>query len=239
MKLFINAGGRGERLYPLTKDIPKPMLELCEKPMLHHLVDWAKEQDINEIIMMNGHLAEQIIDYFGDGEKFGISIVHSNEPYPLGSGGPIKLAEKHIDKTFAHISGDHICKVDLKKMLEFHQKNKAHITVLTHVSSHPEDSDILKIDENHKVIKFVSKHEDHTDAGNLGNAGLSIMEPEIMKLIDKESFTFETYLYPRILQEKNLKMMGYITDEFMMDIGTPERLKIVEEYLQIKWKKSS
>lgn len=228
IKLFINTGGEGKRLYPLTKNIPKPMINIKGKPILHHLIDWAKKYNIKNIIMMNGYKAEKIIEYFGDGSKFGISIKHSIEPYPLGSGGPLKYAKHHVDGIFVYISGDLICEVDLNKMLEFHKKNNADITVLLHKSSHPQDSDILKIDGNNKIIRFTSKHDNHTNAGNLTNAGLCIIEPKIIDLMEEEIFNFENYLYPKIL-EKGFNMRGYVTDERICDIGTQERLKMIEK----------
>jgi len=184
MKLFINTGGKGERIrlltYLSTDDLPKPMVEICGKPVLHHLVDWAKSNEINEIVMMNGYKHEKIMEYFGDGSKFGVKISYSNEPHALGSGGPLKFAKNHIDGRLIHISGDHLCDINLKKMIEFHEKNNSQITVLAHKSSHPQDSDILNIDENGKVKRFISKHDDHNDAGDLTNAGLAIIEPEII-----------------------------------------------------------
>lgn len=230
MKLFINTGGKGERLYPLTKDIPKPMVKVAGKPILHHLIDWAKNNSIDDFVLMNGYLADKVIDYFKNGENFGVNIAHSTEPYPLGSGGPIKFAKSHIDDRFAYISGDVFCSVDFKKMLEFHEKNNADITVHVHKSSHPHDSDILQIDETGKVLKFISKHEDHTGTGDLSNSGLCIMEPIILSLMDKEAFTFETYLYPKIL-ENELRFFAYHTEEFIFDVGTMERLKKCEEFL--------
>ena len=228
MKLFINTGGEGKRLYPLTKDIPKPMIKVNGKPILHHLIDWAKKHSISEIIMMNGYKAEKVIEYFGDGSKFGIPIKHSTEPFPLGSGGPLRYAKSHIEGTFAHISGDLFCEVDLNQMHKFHLENNSDITIFLHESAHPLDSDILQIDENNKIIRFISKHDDHVGVGNLGNAGLCIIEPKIIDLMDKEVFNFENYLYPKAL-EKGLKMMGYVTNERIHDIGTLERLKSVEE----------
>lgn len=232
-KLFINTGGKGERLYPLTKDIPKPMVEICNKPVLHHLVDWAKTNGINEIVMMNGHMAEKIIEYFQDGSNFGVKIIHSNESYPLGSGGPLKFAKKHVDGRLVHISGDHICNINLIKMLDFHEKNNSQITVLVHKSTHPYDSDILHIDENGKVLRFISKHHDHTDAGDLTNAGLAIIEPEIIDLMEEEVFNFENYLYP-ILLKNNIRFYAYNTNEFIHDMGTLDKLKRCEEYLKNK-----
>ncbi len=235
LKIFINAGGKGERLYPLTKDIPKPLVLICGKPVLHHMVDWAKNNEIDEIVMMNGYMAEKIIDYFKNGENFKIKITHSVEPHPLGSGGPLKFASRYVDGRLVHISGDQFCDINLRKMLEFHEKNNSQITVLVHESSHPQDSDILNIDENGKVINFISKHEDHSEAGNLTNAGLAIIEPEIIDLMKEEVFNFENYLYPILLQ-KNIKFYGYHTEEFMHDMGTFDRLKKCEDYLINKLK---
>ncbi len=230
MKLLINTGGRGERLMPLTKDIPKSLVKIVDKPVLHHLINWAKKQDIRDIIMLNGYKAEKIIEYFKDGKEFDINIAHSIEPSPLGSGGSIKFAKPHINSEFAYISGDLLCAIDFKKMLIFHKKNKADITVLVHKSSHPHDSDILKINEEGMVERFISKHDDHNGAGDLSNAGLCIMHPKILDLMDKEVFTLETYLYPRIIQN-NLGFFAYDTDEFIADMGTFDRLKKCEDFV--------
>jgi NDP-sugar pyrophosphorylase family protein len=233
MKLFINTGGKGERLYPLTKDIPKPLVNICGKPVLQHLIDWAQLYGIREVIFMNGHLAEKIIEYFKDGSEFGLKIFHSTESYPLGSGGALKYARKFVTERFTYISGDILCQIDLKKMELFHEKNNSDITAFVHKSSHPKDSDILQIDENGKVIKFVSKHEDHTNAGELSNSGLCIIEPEILNLMEKNIFNFENYLFPRIL-ENNKRFFAYYSEEFISDMGTFKRLKKCEEYLRSK-----
>ena len=231
MRLFISTGGKGERLYPLTKDIPNPLVNIAGKPILHHLVDWAKGQGISDIVMMNGHMAEKIVEYFGQGNNFGIPIIHSTEPFPLGSGGPLKLAGRHINGLCAYISGDLICDVNLKSMESFHHLKKAHITALVHPSSHPEDSDILKLDEEGRVVKFFSKKEEHKDAGILGNAGLCIFEPIILSLMDREVFNFENYLFPKILNNY-LRFFGYQTEDFIHDTGTIERLNKCEEYIK-------
>jgi NDP-sugar pyrophosphorylase family protein len=73
------------------------------------------------------------------------------------------------------------------------------------------------------VIRFVSKHEDHTGAGNLTNAGLCIVEPQVVRYMEAVEFTLETYLYPRLLQA-GARFQGYVTDDYIRDIGTPERL---------------
>lgn len=228
LKLFINAGGEGKRLQSFIKETPKPMISIKGKPLLHHLVEWAKKSSVDEIIMMLGYKSEKIIEYFKDGSEFGIPIKYSIEPYPLGSGGSLRYAMNHIDGTFVYINGDLICEVDFEKMLEFHKKNNSDMTLFLHKSSHPLDSDILQIDENKNVTRFVSKHENHDGAGDLSNAGLCILEPKVVELMEQEIFNFENYLYPKAL-EKGFNVMGYVSDERIYDVGTRERLKTIIE----------
>jgi len=232
MKLFINVGGKGTRLGSLTQDIPKPMILINDKPVLEHLIEWAKANGITEIVLLSGHLHNVIEDYFGDGSKFGVKITHSVETKPLGSGGAVKNAKKYVDGTFCLISGDVVCDIDLNKMIKSHHSSKdAIITILVHESSHPHDSDILKIDDAHRVVKFVGKKDDHTDAGTLSNAGLFIIHPELFYFMDEEQFTFETFLFPKLLSAGKY-LNAYVTDEYFHDMGTPERLEKAKKILQ-------
>ncbi|MSR86160.1 NAD-dependent epimerase/dehydratase family protein, partial [Candidatus Woesearchaeota archaeon] len=233
MKLFINAGGKGTRLYPITKDVPKPMLPIFGKPILERLVEWGKENKITEIIIMSGYKAEAIGEYFKDGKDFGIPIKHSIEPYPLGSGGPIKFAKQHIDGPFFYISGDQICTVNLTNMLEFHKQNNADMTIYVNETEHPEDSDTLRVNTEGKVTQFLTKFEPKDPKDNLSNRGLCIIEPKVLNLMDKEIFNFENEIYPKMLQH-GMRLYAYQTNEFMEDMGTPERLKKCEEFLQSK-----
>ena len=229
MKLFINAGGKGERLYPLTKDIPKPMVEVNGKPVLHHYVDWAKGNGIKEIVMMNGYKAEKIVDYFKDGEKFGIPIKHSVEDYPLDSGGPIRLARNHVDGTFCYVNGDNICKVDLKKVTDFHKENNADLTIVL-VEKEKGYGDFLKLDNENNVVELLRKDSENLDDKGLAHAGMCIIEPKILDLMDKEVFNFEHYVFPKAI-EKGFKVKGYATNELIEDMGTVERLRAVENLL--------
>ena len=233
MKLFINTGGEGKRLYPVTRGIPKPLVVIAGKTILHHLIDWAKKSGFEEIVFMNGFGADKIMSHFKDGSHLGVKIGHSNEPYPLGSGGPVKYAKRFIDGRFAYISGDLVCDVDFKKMLDFHVSRGADMTVHVHPSTHPNDSDILQTNDNGKVIKFISKHADHTGAGILSNSGLCILEPKTLNIMDGEVFNFENYVYPKML-EANKNLFAYNTDEFIHDTGTFERLHVCEKYLETK-----
>ena len=120
MKLFINAGGKGTRLQSISRDIPKPMLPICGKPVLHHLVEWAKKNNIHDIVIMSGYKAEYITNYFKDGKEFGVHITHSVEETPLESGGAIKFAQKYIDGAISgtFTLGDDIKFNEFKELLK-------------------------------------------------------------------------------------------------------------------------
>src|SRR3989344_4118657 len=232
MQLFISAGGKGTRLAHLTKDMPKPMIPIAGKPVLHHLIDWAKQQGITEVIMMTGYKAEVIQDYFKNGEKFGMKIIHSRENQPLGTGGALKLAQKYAKGTFCYVNGDNMTEVNLKKVIEFHKQQQADITAVLFKAKNPENVDAFKMDNKGRITSFIQKDQELKGKGKFVHAGLCVMEPKIFGLMDKEVFNFEHEVYPKALQK--LKMVGYVTDEFIADMGTPERL---EEVRRVKEKK--
>ena len=93
MQAVILAGGKGTRLKEITQLVPKPMVEVAGKPLLQYQVELCKQYDLSEIIILVNHLKESIIDYFGDGNKFGIPISYFEEPKPLGTVGGIKEIE--------------------------------------------------------------------------------------------------------------------------------------------------
>lgn len=238
MKLFINTGGKGVRLLPLTQDIPKPMVKINGKPILEYLVLWAKKNGITEFVFLNGYKHEVIEDYFKDGRKWGINIIHSNELEPLGSGGSVKNAKKLIDGTFILISGDLICKLNLTKIIEYHNKSKKNgniMTVVVQKTAHPEDSDLIKFNDKLRITEFLDKKNNlnlkNDNSGHYSNSGLFIIEPEVMNFIDEKKFTFETVIFPKLLlYEKYLS--AYIADDVIEDVGTHQRLSKSEEYLK-------
>ena len=111
MQLVILAGGKGTRL-GLT-DIPKPMVKIAGKPLLEYQIELAKRYGITEIFILSGYLSEVIVDYFGDGAKWGVKIHHVVEPKPLGTAGALKLLEGKLTGRFLVFYGDIVMDFDI------------------------------------------------------------------------------------------------------------------------------
>ena len=112
----ILAGGLGTRLRPITDKIPKPMIQFHGKPFLEYLIELLKEQGIEEIILLLGYLSEKVVEYFGDGDKFGIKILYSISPVEDDTGLRIFKAKDIIKDEFLLLYCDNYWPLNLQKM---------------------------------------------------------------------------------------------------------------------------
>ena len=120
MKAVVMAGGEGTRLRPLTSNQPKPMVPIVGKPCMEHILELLREHGFEEVVVTVAFLPQAIRSYFGDGETLGLDISYSVEESPLGTAGSVRLASDVLDETFLVISGDALCDIDLRKIVEFH-----------------------------------------------------------------------------------------------------------------------
>ena len=231
-------GGKGLRLKPLTFDIPKPLIPVNGKPILLHIVENTKKYGITDFIFCNGYLHEKLEQYFGNGEKFGVNIIHSNEPKPLGTSGALAFAKQYInpDEPFLVFQGDVMNHLQIDKFVDFHKQHNGIGTLVIHPSSHPKDSDIVEIDEDCTVTRIFRPEKgakEGVDFTNLCNAGAFILEPKILDYIDEGEFAIlEKVTFNRVLELKEDALFGYDTKDNLKDMGTPERLEQVEDYLK-------
>lgn len=226
MKAMVLAAGYGERMRPLTNSIPKPLLPINGKPILHYTLQMLKKNGIFEVVINLHHLPDMITDAFGDGSSFGMKIHYSYEKEILGTAGGIKAAEGFLkDGTFLVINSDIVADIDIMKVLEFHKKKKAFVTM---VLRHDTDADrygAIEIDSDGRVGKFLGKPEynGNLQLKKLMFTGIHIFEPEIFDEIPSGRYcgiTEETY--PKLMN-KNTPIYGYEFNGYWIDIGTPER----------------
>lgn len=220
-------GGKGTRLGSLTAEIPKPMILVDGKPILEHQIECLKRSGIDKVLLMTGHLGSKIVDYFGNGENFGVAIEYFHEDEPLGSGGALSYIRDRVEDDFVLLYGDVFLDVDFKKMLEFHRQNKAEITLFAHPNSHPFDSDLV-LEKNSQVTGW--DHKDNVrdyDYKNLVNAGIYIFSKEALAGIQTGKQDLEKDIIAKLTQHG--RVFAYKSSEYAKDMGTPERLESVSK----------
>lgn len=229
MKAIIMAGGRGERLKPITDTIPKPMVEVAEKPILLHVVNLFKKYGINDFVFTLCHLSNKITSYFGNGSKFGINIDYlvENSEMPMGTAGGIALSKKYINSTFIVTSGDILRKINIKKMIEYHKQKNSFATLNTYKRFGSNPKSMILFDNNRQIKKFVERPNSDNIKKDFvwSNGSFYIFEPEIFDFIPKNlESDFGKNIFPELLKHGK-KIYAFPTEDYFIDIGNPEKLK--------------
>jgi histidinol-phosphate phosphatase family protein len=223
MKGVILAGGLGTRLGAITEKTPKGLVVAEGKPVLEHQVLWMARHGIKDIVICVGHMAGSIMEYLGDGSRFGVRIVYSVEKELLGTGGALKHAGPLLSDRFIMFYGDLLVGMDLWKLVAFHAAKGGLGTLTVHESDHPYDSDIIGVAPDRRIIKFLGKPKHGQKFANISNAGVYCFEKAILKYFPDGKSMLDKEALPGVLG-KGGKLYAYMTKEKIIDIGTPERL---------------
>lgn len=222
------AGGKGTRISSVASDIPKPMIKIEGKPVLEWEIECLKSQNFTDLIITVSHLANHIINYFGDGSKFGVNIEYFIEEVPLGNAGAlIKLRDKLKDD-FLLLNADTVFNIDFMRFVSYHKAKKGFATLFTHPNSHPYDSALLITDNKNSVQQWLTKEELRPQwYQNRVNAGLHVINPVVLDMIENKSGKID--LDRQILKPLcgSGKMFCYDSPEYVKDMGTPERYQAV------------
>jgi NDP-sugar pyrophosphorylase family protein len=223
MKGMILAAGEGRRLRPLTENLPKPMLPLAGRPLLEHTITYLRDGGVTDLAINLHHLPQAVIDYFGDGSRWGVRLRYSVEERLLGSAGGVKRLQSFFDETFVVFYGDLLTWTDLRPMIELHQRAGVLATMgLYHVPD-PWNRGIVQLDEAQNIVSFVEKPARDQVFSNLANAGIYILEPEVLEWIPAEQvYDFGHDVFPNLLAEK-IQVVGYVIEDLLLDIGLPEK----------------
>lgn len=219
----IMAGGKGTRIAAVRNDIPKPMIEVCERPVLSYQIECLKENGITEIVIVTGHLGNVIQKYFGDGRKEGVNIRYIQEESPLGTAGALYFL-KGVAENIILINGDIIFNVNLLQMLDFHQRKKAEVTLFAHPNSHPYDSTLL-IRNTENQVTGLQKTVCNT-VRNCVNAGIHIISSNVLRRLEEpKPLSMDNDIIKAWIPTG--KVYAYISPEYVRDMGTPQRYKAV------------
>lgn len=224
MKVVVIAGGQGTRIASVNSEIPKAMIPIAGKPILEYEVEMAKRYGYIDFLFIIGYMGNQIASYFGDGSKWGVNIEYYQEEKPLGTAGALGFLKDKLTEDFFVFYGDTVMDFDMEAMLRYHRGKNADATLFLHPNDHPYDSDIVDLDKDGKVLHFYNKpHEDNFISKNIVNAALFIFSPQILEEIETGVKShIEKNVLPRCL-EKGLRLYGYVSAEYIKDMGTPDR----------------
>lgn len=219
MKAIIMAGGEGSRLRPLTCDCPKPMMRLMDRPVMQYALELLRAHGIKQIAATLGYLPDAIIDYFGDGSAFDVSLHYYVEEMPLGTAGGVKRAHDFLDETFIVLSGDGITDLNIAAALDFHRRKGSLATLVLRREVNPLEYGVVTTDSDGKIRAFYEKPARCDAVSDTVNTGIYIFEPQALSFIpDDCAYDFGHDLFPALVQAGE-PVYGYVTDDYWCDIG--------------------
>ncbi|MDO8624953.1 MAG: nucleotidyltransferase family protein [Candidatus Diapherotrites archaeon] len=205
-KAFILAGGKGERLHPLTLETAKPLVEVAGKPILQWNIELLAKYGVEEIVLGIGHLGHQVQHHFGDGSDFGLSIAYSVEQDFLGTAGALKLAEHYLDdqEIFIMMNGDEVKDVRFEKVKALFDREKAEGCIaLTRVSDVSEFGSV-KLD-GERITDFLEKSQSPQNEQGLVNCGAYILRNTVLDLIPTgKKVSIEKEVFPALAKQGKL-----------------------------------
>lgn len=235
MKAVILIGGEGTRLRPLTSTTPKAMVPILNRPFMEHLLCYLKKHGIRETILAMGYLPDPIQSCFGDGTQLGVRMTYLVEESPLGTAGAVKNAESFLNEPFIVLNGDILTEIDLADMIKRHQKIKSKASIALTPVDNPIVYGVVETDAAGTVKRFVEKPSWDKVTSNMINAGIYILEPEVLAHIPASTpYMFEHHLFPLLL-EIGEPILSYPSDAYWIDIGTPEKYLKANHDLLLRW----
>ena len=229
MQAVILAGGLGTRLLPLTEVIPKPMVQVAGVPYLEHQLRLLAEQDIRDVLLLTGYLGEQIEAYFDDGSRMGLRIAYSRESSPVGTGGALRDARSKLAPAFLIIYGDSYLPMQYGEAFDRLIETGAEGLVVVYDNS-VEDTSVknnIELDEHGRVSRY---EKDSPDRLSYVEAGVLAFRREVVDLMPMAGVvSLEKEIFPQLIERRQLA--AFVTPQRFYDIGTPERLALIERVL--------
>ncbi len=224
MRAVILAGGKGRRLEPYTITFPKPMVPICDMPILEVVIRQLRTAGFDHVTLAVGHLAELLMAYFQDGSRWGIDLDYSREMEPLGTVGPLLLI-KDLPEHFIVMNGDVLTTLKYDELYKTHIDSNADLTIAVHRCNTKIDLGVIEFDSRLQVTGYREKPSLPYDV----SMGVYVFKREILDLVTpKTSFDFPMLVHKLIEQGKTVKV--YLTDSEWLDIGRPGDYAVASEH---------
>jgi NDP-sugar pyrophosphorylase family protein len=229
MKAVILAGGKGTRLAPYTKILPKPLMPIGDMPILEILLRQLARSGVDEVILTVGHLAQLLCTFFQDGRRYGLKIHYSFEEKPLGTAGPLSLLPD-MDETFIVTNGDVLTTLSLSELLAYHHAHGGIATIASHHRNVRIDLGVIQANQEDEIVGYLEKPcYDYRVS-----MGIYIFEPAILDYIAYNQYLDLPDLVLKLINA-NERVMSYPFDGYWMDLGRMEDYEqAVTEFEQLK-----
>lgn len=220
-------GGLGTRLLPLTETVPKPLIPLVGRPLVDRLLDLIPHDW--EVVFTLSYGSEALsahLDDRDDSDRF----ILVDEPEPLGTGGAIRNAAEHLDDTFVVLNGDIVTDLDIRAMLDLHRERDSTGTIALVEVPDPSRFGVVRM-ENDRIVSFVEKPGSDPPS-NLINAGIYVLEPDVIDMIPEGKASIERQVFPRLAEDR---LLGFRHEGLWRDVGTlPSYLKAMAALLRLE-----
>lgn len=226
MKAMVMAAGLGTRLRPLTEFLPKPMVPIANRPVLHHLLNLLVRHDVTEVGINLHVFPEMLKGYFGDGSALGLSIRWSEEPELLGTaGGTKKLEDLWGGESILITSGDGLHDIDVTALLGHHRRSGALATLAVKPVDDPSAYGVVILDRDTRIRGFQEKPRRDEARSDLANCGVYVIEPELLARIPPNIFyDFGEDVWPTLIAAGE-PVYAYTTMAYWNDVGGLDELR--------------
>jgi NDP-sugar pyrophosphorylase family protein len=226
MRAMILAGGMSTRLYPLTKEVPKPIVPVVGEPISGHVMRWLSSFGYDEIAINVFYLADKVERTFGDGSRYGVKLHYLRERELTGSAGALKQMEGWFDGTFVVVGCDDLTNADLAALVQFHKRSGAVATIGLLEVDEVDQYGVVILDERGRITGFQEKPAKGTEQSKLANTGIYVFEPAIFERIPAGTFyDFGKQVFPELLRD-GLPFYGMtLGGAYWRDIGTPDEYR--------------
>ncbi len=218
MQAVILAGGRGLRLDPYTRILPKPLFPIGQEPIAAILVRQLQKAGFDEIIMCLGYLADLMMAYFQEGDRFGLPIRYAIETSPLGTAGPLKIITDLADD-FLLVNGDELTTLDFHALFAHHLQMKADMTVAVQKKLVPSSFGVLDIKDG-QVIAYREK----PTLNYWASMGIYVLNNKVLQFIP-ENDHFDIPDLVQNLLKKQAHIVSFESEDLWFDIGTLDDLE--------------
>ncbi len=216
MKAVVLAGGKGTRLAPYTKILPKPLMPIGDMPILEILLRQMKKAGVDEVIVTVGHLAELLKAFFQDGRRLGLKIRYSYEEQPLGTAGPLSLIEG-LDDSFLITNGDVLTTLDLRALIASNRQSGAAATIATHARQVKVDLGVIQFNGGHEIVGYIEK----PTYDFFVSMGVYVFEPRVLEHIPHNTYLdFPDLILKLIAAGESVR--GYPFTGYWQDLGRPD-----------------